>query len=111
MKLVYLTTKDVAKLTGLNTRKALRWMKQSGVAFRRPGAHHQYMMPFDKVREKWPELWDKYCIEEGMWDALAECDHDDTSEIGNVVEWCNMCGGVRVLGASDWRLPTRRPLA
>ncbi len=108
---LYFTTAEVAKLTGLNTRKALHWMKQSGVAVKRPGAFHQWMMPVDKVREAWPEMWEKYCMEQGMWDALDACEHDDTSEVGDAVEWCGTCGGIRVLGASDWRLPTRRPAA
>lgn len=104
---LYFTTADLAQLTGINTRKILRWMQESGVAVRRPGAHHQWMMPFERVREKWPEMWDRYCIEEGMWDALEACEHADAYVLPDHLRWCYVCGAIRLSGL--WSVPTRRP--
>ena len=95
----------------LNIRKIRRWLHTEGALIKRSPSlckiRGGVVLTSAKMRELWPDMWDKYCADKSLFDDdEGPCGHENTIALVDSVDWCINCGAHRydVQGA-DWVLP------
>lgn len=94
----------------LNVRQVRRWLHANGALIKRNPKlckiRGGVVLPSSKMRELWPEMWDKYCADTSVFDDDGPCEHDNNVGLVNEqIWWCAHCGAYSLDGSDEWVLP------